>query len=176
MADEDSCDNCGNTRWLHMEEPFEIQACAECTSENGVVDDQAAIRKHKLDHPNCQWPDHDIQNAFLRQIFYAKIEKVPDEIVLKLDVILEAAGNRLGFPASFQSLLLKLGEVVDRLEQLEGTKVAWTHLEHAIAYVVQSIYRMKAGRWTLAHALGPDDGTYAEDGQWKVRPLEKDRG
>lgn len=77
-----------------------------------------------------------------------------------------------------EKLVIKLGEIIDEMNdalKASSTLMAWRHLEEAIAFVVQSIYRLRAGKWTLGHALCPDDGDFQEDGQWRVRKLAQDQ-
>lgn len=170
-----NCESCEDRGWLHMGEPFEIQACAECQAENGAVDDSAARRKHKLDHPDCQWPDFDIHHSFMRQMHYFSTSVLPISIKHRAEEVIDMARKRLSFPKEWPAILYRLGEIVDKLEHEPSDVYAWKHLEHAIAHIVQAQWRMKNGKWTLAHAIGPDDGDRFDGDKWRVSPLDQDK-
>lgn len=59
---EPCCDGC--LGWLHMSDPYEVEACDEChrfKKENGFLDDQA--RAAHREECGCGWPDVDFQDA-----------------------------------------------------------------------------------------------------------------
>ncbi len=170
------CEFCSDKTWVHSVAPFEVEACL--CNRGSEIDDLLARKKHKEDHPDCQWPDHDLHYEFLHNIRHLEEdEELPSQFRPLVTELIELTEKRLSFPTAWGTAMLKLGELYDGCCESEAAieTTIWGPLNTAAACLTRCLARMRSGKWTLAHALTPADGDLSPDGQWKVRPLELDR-
>jgi murein L,D-transpeptidase YcbB/YkuD len=161
------CDCCGDKGWLHMDQPFEIQGCDSCTKAR---DDNEAILLHRMDHPECQWPEHDLVDAFLRQLGYVAETGLSKQAALLLENIQEAA-SRDTLPRMAASLFSAIGCLVCTIDAPGNRSQAhpsdWRHLEHALSYLSQ-IYFMAVSSGLPINAE-QSDGVLDDKGHWRLK-------
>ncbi len=167
----DVCDSCQGKGWLHMDQPFEIEKCDAC---DGARDDSHAVFLHRKDHPGCQWPEHDLVDAFLRQLGYLEDASLSTQAGKLLENIISSA-SRDTLPKMAMSLFSAIGCLATLLEDPDDSsrkqRQNWNHLEHALSYLSQ-IYFLAVSSGLPINAE-QSDGELDDKGHWRLK--EKSR-
>lgn len=146
-----ACDICGGYRFLHFDDPHEIQRCDECWKDGSDI--EAVFEHRKL--CGCKWPEEDFQHKVRRRSFFGPGSGVwiHHSLLSYMHQINKLARDREAFTGNLAQMVIISGEMLEACNALlanEDVKLVadtCTMVENLTIVILRAHASFQRGRW-----------------------------